>query len=71
MQAYRLATVVEHDGVLTLSNLPVKAGANVEVIILIQPTPPARGDAYPLRGQPLTYRDPFAPVAQSDWTALP
>ena len=33
MQAYRLETVVQKDGTLTLSNLPLKAGSNIEVII--------------------------------------
>ena len=70
MQAYRLETVVEKDGVLTLSDLPVKAGSNVEIIILIQPTSASQGKTYPLRGQPVTYLKPFDPVAQSDWSAL-
>ena len=70
MQAYRLETVVEKDGVLTLNDLPVKAGSNVEVIILIQPTSSSQGKIYPLRGLPVSYLKPFDPVAQSDWSVL-
>ena len=35
MQAYRVETVLQQDGRLTLSNLPLQAGASVEVIILV------------------------------------
>lgn len=70
MQAYRLETVVQKDGTLILSNLPLKAGSNIEVIILVRPVASARPARYPLRGQPITYLDPLEPVAQSDWSAL-
>jgi hypothetical protein len=70
MQAYRLETVVEKDGVLTLNDLPVKAGSSVEVIILVQSPPARSGKVYPLRGKPVTYHDPYDPVAQSDWSVL-
>ena len=70
MQAYRLETVVEKDGVLTLNDLPVKAGSSVEVIILIQPTASSQGDTYPLRGKPVTYLKPFDPVAEPDWSVI-
>ena len=38
MQAYRVETTVAQDGTLTLSNLPLRAGEAIEVIILVQPS---------------------------------
>lgn len=71
MQAYRLETVLEQDGMLVLRSLPLQAGTTVEVIILVQPTPlPRHGERYPLRGLPVTYMNPTEPVAQSDWEVL-
>ena len=69
MQAYRQETVIQHDGTLTLRDLPLQAGEKVEVIIIVQ-SPPTRTQAsYPLRGTPVTYVDPTEPVANSDWEA--
>ena len=70
MQAYRLKTVVQKDGTLILNNLPLKAGSNIEVIILVQPVASARPNRYPLRGKPITYLNPMEPVAQSDWSVI-
>lgn len=70
MQAYRLETVVQKDGVLILSNLPLKAGSNVEVVILVQPVASPRSERYPLRGKPIIYLQPLEPVAQSDWGVI-
>jgi len=70
MQAYRLETVVQKDGTLILSNLPLKAGSNIEVIILVQPVVSLRSNRYPLRGKPITYLHPMEPVAQSDWSVI-
>ena len=66
MQAYRVETTLEHDGTLTLTNLPLQAGEAVEVIILVRPSAALHQNRYPLRGTPITYRDPPEPVAQSD-----
>jgi hypothetical protein len=38
VQAYRLEATIFKDGMLTLNNLPVKAGESIEVIILMQLT---------------------------------
>ena len=67
MQAYRVETTVEQDGTLTLSNLPLRAGEAVEVIILVPPPVALDRQRYPLRGMPLRYVDPTEPVAQADW----
>jgi hypothetical protein len=69
MQAYRVETTVQQDGMLTLSNLPLQAGETVEVIILVRPSA-LRQNRYPLRGLPITYVDPTEPVAQADWEAI-
>jgi hypothetical protein len=69
MQAYRQETIIQHDGTLTLRDLPLLAGEKVEVIIIVQ-SPPARSqDLYPLRGTPITYVNPTEPIAASDWEA--
>ena len=69
MQAYRVETTVAQDGTLTLSNLPLRAGEAVEVIILVQPSVMLRHQQYPLRGMLVRYIDPTEPVAQADWEA--
>jgi hypothetical protein len=69
MQAYRVETTLAQDGTLTLSNLPLRAGESVEVIILVQPSATLGRQRYPLRGMPVYYTDPTEPVAQADWEA--
>ena len=66
MQAYRLEVKVQQGGLLTLSNLPLQAGEEVEVIILVRSPQAKAKNLYPLRGLPLTYINPTEPVAQSD-----
>ena len=68
MDTHRVNTTLEHDGTLTLKGLPFHAGEAVEVIIRPKATRRDRG-AYPLRGLPVTYADPFEPVAAADWEA--
>ncbi len=70
MQALRLETVIQTDGMLTLGNLPLKAGSTIEVIILVRPTSTSRLNRYPLRGKPITYLNPMEAVALSDWSAM-
>ena len=69
MQAYRVETTMAQDGTLTLSNLPLRAGEAVEVIILVQPPGLVRHQRYPLRGTSVHYSEPTEPVAQEDWKA--
>ena len=69
MQAYRVETTVAQDGTLTLSNLPLRAGEAIEVIILVQPSAMPSHQRYPLRGMPVRYIDPTEPVVQADWEA--
>ncbi|MGH8070898.1 MAG: hypothetical protein ACRERE_37840 [Candidatus Entotheonellia bacterium] len=70
MQAYRVETTLAQDGTLTLSNLPLRAGEAVEVIILVQSPVVLDHQRYPLRGTPTRYIDPTEPIAQTDWEAV-
>lgn len=69
MQAYKVESTVQTEGVLTLRNLPFPPGEKVEVLILVQQPDLAKTDKYPLRGsQPYVYDDPFEPaVPEEDW----
>ena len=69
MQAYRIETTIAPDGSLTLTHLPFPIGEAVEVIVLMQERPAASTTPYSLRGQTVVYHEPFAPVAQDDWSA--
>lgn len=68
MISHRIRTTLEQDGTLTLKNLPFHAGETIEVIMLTKRSPSHRG-AYPLRGTPVTYTDPFEPVGEGEWDA--
>lgn len=70
MQAYRIEVKVQQSGRLTLSNLPLQVGEEVEVIILVRSPKAETKNLYPLRGLPFTYIDPTGPVAPSDWEVL-
>ncbi|HEX8362907.1 MAG TPA: hypothetical protein VF613_22480 [Longimicrobium sp.] len=69
-QAYRIHRQVEPDGTLKLDNLPFQPGEQVEVIVLAEERHGHDGHRYPLRGKPLIYEDPAAPVAEADWQTL-
>ncbi len=70
MQAYRVETTLEQDGMLMLNNLPFQAGEAVEVIILVRPPVSLGQKRYPLRGKPISYINPTEPVAETDWEAV-
>lgn len=70
MQAFRVKATIQQDGKLMVSNLPLRAGESVEVIILVQLSPEQRQNRYPLRGTPITYIKPTEPVAEADWEAV-
>ena len=70
MQAYRTETTLTQDGELRLAQLPFRAGARVEVIVLAQEGQEETPNQYPLRGTPYRYDDPFEPVAKDDWEML-
>jgi hypothetical protein len=69
-QAYRARGKVSPEGTLKLENLPFQPGDEVEVIVIAaEPQAQPKGSA-PLRGTLITYDDPTAPVAESDWEAI-
>ncbi|HEY0153826.1 MAG TPA: hypothetical protein VGB92_17580 [Longimicrobium sp.] len=69
-QVYRIHRQVEPDGTLKLENLPFQPGEEVEVIVLAEERGARDERRDPLHGKPLTYHDPTAPVAESDWQIL-
>lgn len=71
MQVYTYEVTMEKRGTLTLKNLPLNVGENVEVIVIPRPTQPKHhSDRYPFWGKPLTYHSPTAPVADDEWEVL-
>jgi hypothetical protein len=63
MQDVKRETAVNPDGSIKIHSLPFPAGARVEVIVrsLEKSTGNGKnGPAYPLRGTPIQYDDPFA-----------
>jgi hypothetical protein len=70
MGEYRVETVLTQDRTLILSDLPFRAGATVEIIIIERPGTPVERERYPLRGKPLRYDRPTEPVAEEDWSAM-
>lgn len=76
MQAYRVETIIEPDGSLTVRDLPFVKGEKVEVIVLpslLKETQPlTEAELHPLRQMRAVYlQDPFAPAApEEDWEAL-
>jgi hypothetical protein len=69
MQAYRVETILEQDGTLTLSNLPLRAGEAVEVIVLVQQPSLVSHQRYPLRRTSVYYNEPTEPIVPEDWEA--
>jgi hypothetical protein len=78
MQAHRIETTTTADGTLTLTGLPIPAGASLEVIILVR-EPSEREQSkeehgpenrYPLRSTPYRYENPTASVALDEWEAV-
>ncbi len=67
MEAYRVETVVQPDGTVTLQDLPLPPGQGVEVIVLPHVIVPSPQAVYPLRGTEITYLEPTEPVASEDW----
>ena len=67
MQAYRVETVLQFNGTVTLEHLPFQAGEAVEVIVLARPPESKLSHSYPLRGTCIRYVEPTEPVAQDDW----
>jgi hypothetical protein len=69
MQAHRLRGAVGDDHTLKLENLPIPAGEEVEVLVLVDVRKRSEQKRYPLRGLPVSLEGPTEPVAESDWEA--
>ena len=68
MRAVEENIVVQEDGVIDLSDLPVKVGDRVKVILLIPDAESEQQKLYPLRGMlPYRFDDPISPVSPDDW----
>jgi hypothetical protein len=70
MQTLQIQTIVSNDGILTLNNLPFKAGEEVDVIIRSHQNKRKSTNRYPLRGLAFKYIDPFESVAEQEWEVL-
>jgi hypothetical protein len=69
MQAHRVETTIQPGGTLAVHGLPVAAGVEVEIIILVKDEP--RKKDYPLRGTPYRLDEPAEPaVPAEDWEVL-
>lgn len=66
MQAHRVETTLDEDGVITLRDIPFRRGESVEVIVLQF----SRTTGYSLRGTPVELESPCEPVAESDWSVV-
>jgi hypothetical protein len=66
MDSHHIKATVEEDGTLILKELPFPAGAQVDVTI-VEDRKPLNTGPYPLRGTPVTYSDPYEPVAVDEW----
>ena len=69
MQPFRIETFLPKDGMLTLENLPFRAGEYVEVTVKAAQAPQAETDRYPLRGTIVRFEQPTEPVDQDTWEA--
>jgi hypothetical protein len=63
MHAYRLETVIPHNGELQLKALPFQPGASIEIIILALPSASGKANQFPLKDTVLKYADPTEPMA--------
>lgn len=70
MQAYRLETIVPHNGELQLKLLPFRPGETVEVIILSLNRLQNQVNYFPLKNTVLKYEDPTDPIAETEWDVL-
>ncbi len=70
MQVYAYKSTMGKKGTLTLKNLPINAGEEIEVIIIPRSSRQSDEKHYPFWGKPITYLNPTEPVAKADWEVL-
>ena len=61
---------VDDKGGIAISGLPFSPGETVEVILISRGSQGNGQQRFPLRGKPIRYDDPTAPIAGEDWEAL-
>ena len=69
VSVFRVEAKITSKRELHLSELPFKAGDEVEVFLRRRGSGIERGRDYPLRGTPIRYIGPFDAVAEEDWLA--
>ena len=67
MGAYKVSAVVERDGTITTGDLPFCKGDRLKVVLPRQTGGSERDEAYPLKGEPIRYDDPFGNAAEDEW----
>jgi hypothetical protein len=70
MQVYAYKFTMEKKGTLSLKDLPINAGEEIEVIIIPRSSRQPDEKRYPFWGKPITYLNPTDPVAETDWEIL-
>jgi hypothetical protein len=69
VQAIRVETTIQQDSSLLIERLPIHAGAEIEVILLVKSASTAQQAPHSLRNVPITYTQPTEPAAQDAWEA--
>ncbi len=67
--AHRIEAVVEPNGGIVLDHLPFAPGQPVIITVVVKSDDQSPHGVRALEGLPVTYDQPFAPVASSDWDA--
>lgn len=67
MQVYAYELTIKKKGMITLKDLPLNAGQQVEVIIIPRSKRSPEEKRYPFWGKPIDYPNPTDPVAETDW----
>jgi hypothetical protein len=67
MKSHGIETTVTTDGQITITNVPVHAGDEVEIVVLVKSEASNRDHRFPLRGSVARYDNPTEPVAANDW----
>jgi hypothetical protein len=70
MQTYQVETIISEEGILTIKGLPLHKGEKVEVIVKSSSVGNDQKNPYPLRGKPVSYKNPFESVAENEWNVI-
>ncbi|MFC2155337.1 hypothetical protein ACFLRB_02450 [Acidobacteriota bacterium] len=70
MQTYQVDTIISKEGILEIKGLPLHTGDRVAVTVTKQKSAGPKGNLYPLRGKPISYKAPYESVAEKDWELI-